>query len=219
MSRLRDKLLLAGCAVGSLLLAQPGAATQLTRQDVQRLNQGRSPTNEPLRVLYGAPEGCPGAASFMGQILDLAQHQRAARPGELARAVRLKVTGQAGGFHGDLSITLADGREATGTFLAPTCQQVTTALAIVAAVSLQRPGDDVRAKLPANPYVRPRKRWDDLPENPYGTNGSDAKLEPTNPFDGKRAPGLDYSNPYNRRHAPAKREPPVETRNPFYQRH
>lgn len=135
-------LLLGGAGLtGSLLASRSSFADPLSEAEITVLNRGRAASDEPLRVEYEAPDGCPRPALFLADVLRRTAGVRAARSGELARAVRVEVEERGGGFHGEVAITLHDGREATGTFHAPSCEQVVTALSMVSAVSLRRPGD------------------------------------------------------------------------------
>lgn len=230
-------LTLTGCALGGLLLADSSGAAPLTAAQIEQLNTGRGAKSEPVRVHYEAPVACPKTIQFHQQMLQLTPGIRVASPGQLARAVRVTVRERSGGFHGELTVTLPNGYEAMGTFLAPNCERVVTALAVIASSSLRAPGAPLGV---GGPYVQPRKTWDDdekLPGNPYGSyrttpygSYQGAPYQPVNPYTpGGTAPSpapapiptqpIEPKNPYEQRKGPANTSPQPAPANPFSRRH
>lgn len=91
---------------------------------------------EPIRITYSVYEGCPDETEFLRDFQGRTQRARLAPAAEAARSFDIRVTAESNGVRGILGITNADGsvsgREVTG----ESCNEVVSALALVAALAV-----------------------------------------------------------------------------------
>jgi hypothetical protein len=99
---------------------------------------------EPIRITYAAPPECPGEAEV---VAELGQHARIARVDTAdARTFALAIVRDDAGFHGELVVQHADDAPAKREVSAASCDEVVTALVIVAALAVEeRPVPPPRA--------------------------------------------------------------------------
>jgi hypothetical protein len=90
---------------------------------------------EPIRISYAAPGGCPAETEMVAQ---LAQHAAITRvdTGD-ARSFDLAITRDVTGFHGELVVARSGDAPAKREVSAPSCDEVVTALVLVAALAIE----------------------------------------------------------------------------------
>src|SRR5512136_1399882 len=91
---------------------------------------------ESVRIDYAAPTGCPDATAFMHSLRERTTRFREAAPDEQARGflVRVKAVGSA--FSGRLEIRSPDGPTAVRNVEAAVCDEVSSALALITALTI-----------------------------------------------------------------------------------
>ncbi len=113
---------------------------------------------EPIRVVYHAPEGCPDAAWFEAQILARTQRVRLAAQEESGRSIDVEIE-EGGHTLGRLSVRGLDGGVTRREVAGDDCNEVASALALVAALVLDPSAATTpvaMAPKPAGPTVGPR---------------------------------------------------------------
>jgi hypothetical protein len=91
---------------------------------------------ESVRIDYTAPAGCPDATAFMRSLRERTTRFREARPDEQAREFLVRVRAVASSFSGRLEIHSPDGRTAIRKVDATVCDEVTGALALITALTI-----------------------------------------------------------------------------------
>jgi hypothetical protein len=92
---------------------------------------------EPIRIDYDAEASCSSAASFAAEVFGRTSHAQAARAGEAARTLHVRIERSGDEEHvGTLSIEDDGVTSSTRRVRAPTCAEVAAALAMVAALSV-----------------------------------------------------------------------------------
>lgn len=113
----------------------------------------RGPSAEAIHLSYEAPPGCPSREAFEQQIRSRFDRLRAAEPQEQARAFTVVVAQQGALFEGSLTVRERDAQESSRSFSAGRCDEVTSALALVAAAAIElRAG---RTPVEARPLAPP----------------------------------------------------------------
>jgi hypothetical protein len=102
------------------------------------LGFGRVASAEPesVRIDYAAPAGCPDATAFLRSLKDRTTHFREAAPDQQARRFLVRVKAVGASFHGRLEIRAADGRATLRNVDAPVCDEVSSALALITALTI-----------------------------------------------------------------------------------
>jgi hypothetical protein len=102
------------------------------------LGLGRIASAEPesVRIDYAAPPGCPDAAAFMRSLRERTTRFHEARPDEDARTFLVRVRAVASSFAGRLQIRSPDGRTTIRDVDATICDEVTGALALITALTI-----------------------------------------------------------------------------------
>ncbi len=97
-----------------------------------------SKSSEPLRVDYRREGACPDGDAFFGAVRARTEKARPATSGEAARTLKVTVAEEARGSRGTLAIVAADGASSTSVreVRAATCDDVVSALALVAALAI-----------------------------------------------------------------------------------
>lgn len=97
-----------------------------------------SKPSEPLRVDYRREGACPDGDAFFGAVRARTERARPATSGEAARTLKVTVAEEARGSRGTLAIVAADGASSTSVreVRAATCDDVVSALALVAALAI-----------------------------------------------------------------------------------
>jgi hypothetical protein len=137
------------------LLAAPGRAQP-------------APT-EPIEIAYQGPTDCPPEAFFRAQLLARTPRVRAARSGEPARRVAVTVDTSAGRTLGRLVIRELDGQESAREVGGDACAEVVSALALIAAISVDPNAVTtplVAAAVPPPPAAPPPEVTPPLPPPP-----------------------------------------------------
>lgn len=95
-------------------------------------------SSEPLRVDYRREGACPDGDAFFGAVRARTEKARPATSGEAARTLKVTVAEEARGSRGTLAIVAADGASSTSVreVRAATCDDVVSALALVAALAI-----------------------------------------------------------------------------------
>ncbi|HYQ44584.1 MAG TPA: hypothetical protein VER11_21520 [Polyangiaceae bacterium] len=102
---------------------------------------------QAFRLEYWANGSCPDAAEFARQIQTRAPRLRLAEADEPALGFYAELAERAGAATGRLTARSADGREVVREVRGPTCQDVATALALIAALAAD-PNQPVEEKAP-----------------------------------------------------------------------
>ncbi len=89
---------------------------------------------EPIQLFYQGIEGCPDRAAFMAELGTRTARVRAARPGELARAVRVAFERKGSVMFGHLLIDNPDRSHTQRHVSGTDCAEVSSALALVTAL-------------------------------------------------------------------------------------
>jgi hypothetical protein len=110
---------------------------------------------EPVRIEYRAPEGCPRETAFRDALFGRTPRVRSASDGEAARLFRVTVT-DGPPLQGELVITDARGEVTTRRITASSCSDVVSALALIAATvidpnALASPSEKPRETTPPKP--------------------------------------------------------------------
>jgi len=90
---------------------------------------------QPVRVQYDAPQGCPDEVAFFLHVRARTQRIRAASEGELAASVTVHITNEPTGSAGMLEMPGADGKPFARRVEAATCGEVELALSLVLALA------------------------------------------------------------------------------------
>ena len=115
---------------------------------------GQDADVEPLGVDYTAPDGCPPASSFFSEITARTPRARAARSGERARVLHVKVTRRGEAHVGTLAVEDTTGTGSAREVSGGTCAEVVGALALVAALAVD-PHASVAPRPPPTPTPTP----------------------------------------------------------------
>jgi len=133
------------------------------------------PSEEAVRVQYGAPASCPDAESFATQLRERTQRGRLAEPNELARTFSVTLTADAQGFSGEVEFLDESGAKVNRRVHGEQCEAVVSSLALIAALALDatlrnEDGEGVPATTPADPprspEVSPKPAIDALHASP-----------------------------------------------------
>jgi hypothetical protein len=132
-----------------------------------------STPGQPFRLEYWAEGHCPDAAEFARQIQSRAPRLRPAEGAEPALGFYAELSERAGSATGRLTARRPDGREVTREVRGTTCDDVVTALALIAALAAD-PSQPVavpqtRPAAPAPPPSKPRQHSDDALPVPIET--------------------------------------------------
>jgi hypothetical protein len=110
---------------------------------------------EAIHLTYDAPPECPSREAFEQQIRLRCDGLRAAEPQERARSFVVAVVQQGALFEGTLTVRDLDAQETSRSFSSARCDEVTSALALVAAAAIElRAG---RTPVEPRPKVEPPK--------------------------------------------------------------
>jgi hypothetical protein len=158
------------------------AATVLTRSFAA---DGRRPA---LRLEYEAPSGCPSAADFAQQVerrRGLDQAAEGSSPA-LSRRLRVEIRRSAHGVEGHLVLVGPDGQPSERSIAAADCRGVASALALIAALALDRNGFPASATpAPTAPVATAPVAT--APTAPAPTTASAASPAPSTPSTGPLA--------------------------------
>jgi hypothetical protein len=91
---------------------------------------------ESVRIDYAAPADCPDAKSFVRSLRAPTTHFREATPDEQARRFLVRVAGVGASFSGRIEIRSPDGRAAVRNVDATACEEVSNALALITALTI-----------------------------------------------------------------------------------
>ena len=92
----------------------------------------------PVRVAYTGHEGCPDTNAFLERVLERTSLARVAEPGEEARTLVVNIVRDQEASAGTISLVDRQGATSTREVVAPACEQVVSALALVASVSIDQ---------------------------------------------------------------------------------
>jgi hypothetical protein len=141
-------------ALGLLLSGLLGAGTGRTQP------KPADPA-EAARVIWSSSAGCGDEATFSAELRSRTSRLRAARPGEHATTLIVELMPDAGGVRGQLTVRKANGDLLTREVPGRNCQEVTSAMALIAALMvdpLSRPGSvlvGAKESVAAPPRPRP----------------------------------------------------------------
>src|ERR1700753_813809 len=105
----------------------------------------------PIRVDYTAPEGCPTAQDFLGEVAARTSLARLAAPEERATALTLTIREVEGGNKGTLRFAPPEGAASSRDVSAADCGQVVSALALMTALAI----DPDASTEPSHPRPKP----------------------------------------------------------------
>jgi len=91
---------------------------------------------ESVRINYAAPDGCPDATAFLQSLKERTTQFREATADEPARRFLVRVKSVGSTFHGRLEIRAPDGRTTVRSVDAALCEEVSTALALITALTI-----------------------------------------------------------------------------------
>jgi hypothetical protein len=94
------------------------------------------PPQEPIRIEYTAPPGCPNTEAFFEEIVERAPRARLVADGAPARTIVVSLTSGKEASFGRLLIRDLDGTESARDMTGDTCQEVVSALALVTALTV-----------------------------------------------------------------------------------
>jgi len=94
------------------------------------------PESEPVRVDYSAPTTCPGKEAFLDGILGRTARARRANDTDRARVFVVAITEGGQESRGHLAIRAPDGAETEREVVGDTCEEVVSALALIAALAI-----------------------------------------------------------------------------------
>ena len=110
---------------------------------------------EPIRIVFHAPAGCPDEAAFTGQITARTQRARLAAAGEVARTFSVTISPARGArARGKLVIDDPRGPSASRA-VSGTCEEVVSALGLVAALAIDPRASTAPKPLSAQPPPAP----------------------------------------------------------------
>ncbi len=145
-----------------------------------------APPGQPFRLEYWARGTCPDAIEFSRQIRSRAPRLRPAEGDEPALGFYAELDDRSGYATGRLTARSPDGREVTRTVRGPTCDDVVTALALIAALAadpvqpLEVPASEPVARKRAPPRARRTPDSDvSSDETPYRAFDEPTIPEPT----------------------------------------
>ena len=91
---------------------------------------------ESVRIDYAAPAGCPDATAFLRSLRERTTRFREAAPDVQARRFLVRVSAVGSSFSGRLEIRSPDGRTAVRNVDASVCDEVSSALALITALTI-----------------------------------------------------------------------------------
>ncbi len=109
---------------------------------------------EPVKLDYSGHAGCPPVAEFLRELGARTDLLRPARADEPARRFEVAIEERGGRSVGRLSVTM-QGAPVVREVTAPTCSEVVSALALIAALALDPRSQDEPSKTPAAPSSTP----------------------------------------------------------------
>jgi hypothetical protein len=107
---------------------------------------------EAVEIVYEAPGGCPGRDKFVEEMRARTTRFRVVAKSDATRTVAVEIHADAGGSTGRLLVRESDGREASRSVSAKRCEEVVTALALIAAVAID---PTALSNAPPNPAPPP----------------------------------------------------------------
>lgn len=131
---------------GALLLGFPALA------------HADEPPEQPIRVQYTAPDGCPDSLSFFLHVRARTQRVRLAAPGELAALVTVSISNEETGSTGTLEMPDTEGKPFTRRVEAESCEGVALALSLVLALAYDPDAITTFPETPAPPAPAPAPR-------------------------------------------------------------
>ncbi len=140
-SRMRFSGLRLGCTWLGALLVASSAASADDAAGTQR-----------VALSYAGPAECPDAAEFTSEVQRRSPNAEIVAEGGAPRALRVTLSAGVGGYDGILEFWSADGQRLQRGFRDPSCRQVVSALALVAALSIT-PHPESPTPLPQTPPI------------------------------------------------------------------
>jgi len=124
------------------------------------------PSEEAVRIQYGAPASCPDAASFAAQLRQRTPRGRFAEPNELARTFSVTLAADTQGFSGRVEFLDESGASVNRRVHGEQCEAVVSSLALITALALDATlrSEDSEAVSPATAVDPPRSA--ELPPKP-----------------------------------------------------
>jgi hypothetical protein len=113
---------------------------------------------QPIRVQYTAPDGCPDSLSFFLHVRARTQRVRLAAPGELAALVTVSISNEEKGSTGTLEMPDTEGKPFTRRVEAESCEGVALALSLVLALAYDPDAITNFPETPAAPAAPPPPR-------------------------------------------------------------
>ncbi len=121
-----------------------------------------SAPSEPSRVIWSSSPGCSSEAAFLAELRSRTSRLRPAREGEHATMLIVEMMREQGGVHGALTVRKSNGDLLTREVPGPNCQEVTSAMALIAALMvdpLAAMSDAVAPPPPLPPPPPARRAW------------------------------------------------------------
>ncbi len=137
------------CGAALVLLARHASA-----EDVPA--PGQSP--EKVRLLYQAPQECPAAADFVGEVRSRLGSAWEAGEGELARIITVKVEKRAERYVAELEFTDSAGQKITRAVSGMDCAVVADGMALVTSLAIQARVDEALSQSEAVESSAPERK-------------------------------------------------------------
>lgn len=132
---------------------------------------------EPFRMVWSAPPGCGDAAGFLAELRSRTAHLRPAKDGEFATTLIAELLGEAAGVRGRLTVRKLNGELLTREVPGRTCQEVVSAMALIAALMVDPlaltsdgPSAAPEAPPPSAPSASPSPAPSTAPPPPVASN-------------------------------------------------
>jgi hypothetical protein len=120
------------------------------------------PAAEPFRMVWSSPPGCGDASGFLAELRSRTSRLRPAEGGERATTLLAELLREAAGVRGHLTVRKATGEVLTRDVPGRTCQEVVSAMALIAALMVdplalttESPVAAAEPAAPAPPSVSP----------------------------------------------------------------
>ncbi len=147
----------------------------------------------PIRVAYTAHDECPDSNAFLTRLLERTAQARVADPGEVARTLVVTIRRDGTASSGQISLADRNGVTSTREVAASSCDQVVTALALVASVCIAEGAADSRSAAPSSTPTEPRPAQTEAspdappPTTPSPTGDANRTPRPPPPSDAPAA--------------------------------
>ena len=113
------------------------------------------PATEPFRMMWSSSAGCGAASTFLTELRSRTSRLRPARDGERATTLILEMFATSSGVRGQLTVRKADGELSTREVPGRDCQEVESAMALIAALMVDPLASTSELALASRPPAEP----------------------------------------------------------------